>query len=344
MSETLELTVPDDAHLHLRDGDALRITVPATAKVFARAVVMPNLSSPVTTVADALDYRARILAAAGPGTAFDPRMALYLTDAMSSDEIQRAADSPHMVACKLYPQGATTNSEFGVADLEALYPVFEAMQAAHLPLLIHGEATDPDVDVFDREKVFIERSLEPISERFLELPIVFEHVTTSDAVEFVKSARAGVAATITPQHILMNRNDLFAGGLRPHHYCLPVLKRSSHQLAIQQAAISGNSRFFLGTDSAPHSKSSKERDCGCAGCFSAPAALPLYAEAFEQLGALERLEDFASRFAAEFYGWPLNDSTLSLSRKPWKVPERLDYAEGEQIVPYWAGRPLNWQL
>ena len=344
MTETIQLTRPDDAHLHLRDGAALRTTVPASARVFARAVVMPNLGQPVTTVAEALAYRERILAEVPSGVEFDPRMALYLTDQTSSEEIKRASEAEHVVACKLYPQGATTNSEFGVEDLDAMAPVFDAMQKHHVPLLVHGEATDPAIDVFDREKVFIERSLQPITEQFAALRIVFEHATTRDAIQFVESARAGIAATITPQHLLMNRNDLFAGGLQPHNYCLPVLKRSEHQAALQAAATSGDPRFFLGTDSAPHPRTAKERSCGCAGCFSAPAALALYAQLFDQLGALEKLDNFASRFAAEFYGWPRNGEELALLKKPWTVPARLDFTEGEEIIPYWAGRPLDWQV
>jgi len=344
MTETLQLTRPDDAHLHLRDGAALRTTVPASARVFARAVVMPNLGQPVTTVAEALAYRERILAEVPAGMEFDPRMALYLTDQTSPDEIKLASEAEHIVACKLYPQGATTNSEFGVEDLDALAPVFDAMQEHQVPLLVHGEATDPEIDVFDREKVFIERSLEPITEQFAALRVVFEHVTTSDAIQFVESARAGLAATITPQHLLMNRNDLFAGGLQPHNYCLPVLKRSEHQAALQAAATSGDPRFFLGTDSAPHPRTAKERSCGCAGCFSAPAALPLYAQLFDRLGALDKLDDFASRFAADFYGWPRNTEELTLHRQAWTVPASLEFTDGEDIVPYWAGEQLDWKV
>ncbi|MFT5285344.1 MAG: dihydroorotase [Planctomycetota bacterium] len=344
MSHTIRLRIPDDAHLHLRDGAALAYTVPASANTFARVVVMPNLGKPVTTVAEALAYRARILAEVPRGSDFDPLMALYLTERMNAEEIRRAADSPKVLACKLYPHGATTNSDSGVEDLETLFPVFEAMQRFDLPLLVHGEATDVTVDIFDREKAFIDRSLEPISDRFPDLRIVFEHVTTADAVQFVEQARPGIAATITPQHLLMNRNDLFENGLQPHNYCLPVLKRQTHQLALRKAVQSGSSKFFLGTDSAPHARLTKERSCGCAGCYSAPAALPLYAQVFDELGALDHLNAFASQHAASFYGWALNAGEIQLKRESWTVPASLPFADEDTIVPFWADRELRWQI
>lgn len=343
MSDSLTLTRPDDWHVHLRDGDALEVTVMATARHFGRAIVMPNLAVPVTSVELAEAYRERILAQLEPGTAFDPLMTLYLTDATRPEEIRRAADSSFVHACKLYPSGATTNSAAGVTSLAAIAPALEAMQEQDLPLLVHGEETQPSIDVFDRELAFIQRSLPVLVERYPRLRIVFEHITTAEAVEFVRAARPGVAATLTPQHLLMNRNDLFAGGLRPHHYCLPVLKRKNHQEALQAAAISGDPRFFLGTDSAPHAQSAKESACGCAGCYSAPHALALYAQFFESMGALGRLEGFASHFGADFYGLPRHTESVTLRREPWRVPESCDYLEGQAIVPYWAGRPLEWR-
>lgn len=343
MSETLSLARPDDWHLHLRDGEALGVTVNATAASFGRAIVMPNLVPPVTTVELAEAYRGRILAALEPGLSLEPLMTLYLTDNTSADEIRRAASSASVVACKLYPSGATTNSDAGVTSMQAIEPALEAMQEHDLPLLVHGEVTEPTIDVFDREQAFIDRELGPLVERYPKLRVVFEHITTAGAAEFVMGAREGVAATLTPQHLLMNRNDLFRGGLRPHNYCLPVLKRRTHQEALQGAAISGNPRFFLGTDSAPHATSAKESACGCAGCFSAPFAMPLYAQFFEAMDALERLEDFASHFGPDFYGLPRNSERLTLKRDPWTVPERLDYPGGEEIVPYWAGCQLDWR-
>ena len=358
MSEVIELLRPDDWHVHLRDGAALRFTVPPTARVFQRAVVMPNLSEPVTTVAAALAYRQRILAAV-PDAArgFEPLMTLYLTGDTTPAEIRAAAAEPAVVACKLYPAGATTNSAAGVSNLEALNPVFEAMQATDLPLLVHGESIDPSVDVFDREAVFIERSLAPLCERFEGLRVVFEHITTAEAADFVLGARAGLAATLTPQHLLMNRNDLFQGGLRPHHYCLPVLKRDTHQAALARAVLSGSPRFFLGTDSAPHARGAKQSDCGCAGCFSAPAALELYAEFFARHAALERLEPFASHHGADFYGLPRNTAQVVLEPETWRVPSSLPFSTeagagaadahpelADTIVPYWADRELRWRL
>lgn len=344
MTDHLELTRPDDWHLHLRDGEALAATVPATAGVFRRAIVMPNLVPPVTTVEAALAYRERILAAAPGGSGFEPLMTLYLTDNTTPEEIRRAAACEHVHAVKLYPAGATTNSDSGVTDLEGLAPVLEALEETGLPLLVHGEVTRGEVDVFDRERVFLEERLAPTVERFAGLRVVFEHITTAEAAAFVEDAREGVAATITPQHLLMNRGDLFAGGLQPHHYCLPVLKRRHHQEALQRAATSGSPRFFLGSDSAPHARSRKEAPCGCAGCYSAPFALQLYALAFDELGALDRLEGFASHHGADWYGLPRNTERVRLRRAEGLVPERLDYLAGDPIVPYWAGRPIGWEL
>ena len=342
MTDRLTLTRPDDWHLHLRDAEALAVTVPPTAAVFTRAVVMPNLTPPVRTVADALAYRARIVEAAGDAR-FEPLMTLYLTEGTTPEDIAQAAASPHVVAVKLYPAGATTNSEAGVRELSAIAPVLAALEEHDVPLLVHGESIDPLVDVFDREAVFIERTLAPLCRAHPKLRVVFEHITTAAAVAFVEGARAGVAATITPQHLLMNRNHLFEGGLRPHRYCLPVLKRASDQEALARAACSGNPRFFLGTDSAPHSRASKESACGCAGCFSSPAALPLYAEFFDRAGALERLEDFASHHGADFYRLPRNGERITLERRTQRVPAVLDYPGGA-IVPFWAGGELAWSL
>ncbi|MBX3727091.1 MAG: dihydroorotase [Xanthomonadales bacterium] len=343
MTDRLILTRPDDWHLHLRDGDLLAATVAPTAAVFGRAIVMPNLLPPVTTTAQAQAYRARILAAAPAGSGFEPLMTLYLTEATTAAEIATARASGIVHGAKLYPAGATTNSQSGVADVRRIWPLLAAMQEADLPLLVHGEVTDAQVDVFDREAVFIERHLAPIVEAFPALRVVFEHVTTADAVAFVQQARPGVAATVTPQHLLMNRNDLFAGGLRPHHWCLPVLKRRRHQEALRTAVASGDPRFFLGSDSAPHARRDKESACGCAGCYSAPAALPLYAQVFEELGCLDRLEAFASHHGADFYGLPRNTGRIVLERSGWTVPDELPFGAGG-IVPYWAGRPLQWRV
>jgi dihydroorotase len=344
VTDLLELTRPDDWHLHLRDGAALAATVPATARVFRRAIVMPNLVPPVTTVADALAYRARILEHAPAGSGFEPLMTLYLTDDTTPDEIRRAAASEHVHAVKLYPAGATTNSDSGVTDFAGLAPVLEALEETGLPLLVHGEVTRSEVDVFDRERVFLEERLAPTVERFPGLRVVFEHITTAEAAAFVEGAREGVAATITPQHLLMNRGDLFAGGLQPHNYCLPVLKRRHHQEALLRAATSGSPRFFLGSDSAPHARSRKESPCGCAGCYSAPYALQLYALAFDGAGALDRLEGFASHHGADWYGLPRNTERVRLRRAEAPVPASLDYLAEEPIVPYWAGRSAGWEL
>ncbi|MEX0958282.1 MAG: dihydroorotase [Burkholderiales bacterium] len=341
--ERLTLTRPDDWHLHLRDGDALRAVVAHTARRFARAIVMPNLRPPVRTTAEADAYRQRILDALPPGSTFEPLMTLYLTDNTQPEEIRRAKASGMVHAVKYYPAGATTNSESGVTDIRKCFAVFEAMREAGLPLLVHGEVTDPGIDIFDREQVFIERELAPLVRRFPQLRVSMEHITTSQAVEFVKEAPASVAATITAHHLLLNRNALFQGGMRPHHFCLPVLKREVHRRALVDAAISGNPKFFLGTDSAPHARDTKETDCGCAGVYTAHAALELYAEAFEDAGALDRLEGFASFFGADFYKQPRNREKVVLEKREWAVPARLAYGGGE-LVPLRAGGSIRWKL
>lgn len=342
--QSLEITLPDDWHLHLRDGEALHYTVPATSRCFARAIVMPNLSPPVETVAQAEAYRDRILGHVPAGGRFEPLMTLYLTGRTGVEQIRAAAASPAVHACKLYPAGATTNSAAGVRDLSGLYPALEQMEKEDLPLLVHGEVTSPEIDIFDRERVFIDRHLAPVQRRFPGLRIVFEHITTADAVEFVLATPATVAATITPQHLLFNRNDLLVGGIRPHLYCLPVLKAQRDQDALQQAAVSGNAKFFLGTDSAPHARGDKESACGCAGCYSAPVALELYATVFERLGALDRLEAFAAHFGADFYRLPRNRERIRLERTDDTVPQRLPYAGDGEIIPLAAGSRLDWRV
>jgi dihydroorotase len=339
----LALTRPDDWHLHLRDGAALQSVVAHSAAQFARAIVMPNLKPPVATVAEALAYRERILAALPPEAGFEPLMTLYLTEATAPDEIRRAAETPGVAALKLYPAGATTNSEAGVNSLEAVYPALEAMQKHGLPLLVHGETTDPAIDIFDREAAFIDRQLAPMTARFPALRVVLEHVTTGEGVAFVRDSGPQVAATLTAHHLLYNRNALLAGGVRPHFYCLPVLKRESHRLALLAAATSGNPKFFLGTDSAPHPRSQKESACGCAGCYTAHAALELYAEAFESAGALDRLEAFASFHGPDFYGLPRNRGQVVLERAEWRVPASLPFGE-ERLIPLRAGERLAWRL
>ena len=341
--DTLTLTRPDDWHLHVRDGAALRAVVPHSARQFARAIIMPNLRPPVTTTEQALAYRRRILEAVPPGLDFQPLMTLYLTDQTSPAEISRARASGHIVAGKLYPAGATTNSDAGVTDIRKIAPVLEAMQAQGLLLLVHGEVTDPAVDVFDREAVFIERVLIPLIRDFPALKIVMEHITTQDAADFVRDAPATVAATLTAHHLLYNRNALFQGGIRPHYYCLPILKRERHRQALIQAATSDNPKFFLGTDSAPHPRSGKETACGCAGCYTAHAALELYAEVFATAGALDRLEAFASFHGPDFYGLPRNSGTLTLRRQPTPVPESFPFG-AEDLIPLRAGETLNWRL
>jgi dihydroorotase len=343
-ADTLTLTRPDDWHLHLRDGAALAAVLPDTARRFARAIVMPNLKPPVTTVAQAAAYRERILAALPAGLDFTPLMTLYLTDATPAAEIERARESGFVHAVKLYPAGATTHSDAGVTDLARCRAALARMEALGLPLLVHGEVTDPAVDVFDREAVFVERVLAPLLRDFPDLKLVLEHVTTREGVDFVRAQGGNVAATLTAHHLLLNRNSLFVGGIRPHHYCLPVLKREAHRQALLAAATSGSPKFFLGTDSAPHARGTKEAACGCAGCYTAHAAIELYAEAFAAAGALARLEGFASHHGADFYGLPRNRGTLTLRREPWTVPATLPYADGDALVPLRAGETVAWRL
>ncbi|MFW5910169.1 MAG: dihydroorotase [Thiohalospira sp.] len=342
-SQRLTLPRPDDWHLHLRDGAILEAVAGHTAATFARAIIMPNLKPPVTTTALATEYRERILAALPAGSDFQPLMTLYLTDNTEPAEIDRAADSGLVFGVKLYPAGATTHSDAGVTDLTALTPTLERMAERGLPLLIHGEVTDPAVDIFDRETVFIERVLIPLRARVPALRIVLEHITTRQAAEWVRAADDDVAATITPQHLLHNRNDLLVGGIRPHRYCLPILKREEHRQAVVDAATSGSPKFFAGTDSAPHPRGAKESACGCAGIYSAPLALPLYAEAFEAAGALDRLGDFVGGFGADFYGLPRNRETVELVRESWTAPAAYPAGE-EAIVPLRAGEELAWQV
>ena len=340
----ITLTRPDDWHLHLRDGAALAAVLPHSAHQFARAIVMPNLRPPVTTVRAAADYRQRILAALPEGSDFQPLMTLYLTDNTPADEIRRAAQSGFVHAVKLYPAGATTNSDAGVSDLARCDAALAQMERIGMPLLVHGEVTDPAVDIFDREAVFIDTVLAPLLARHPALRVVFEHVTTKDAVQFVDSAGDNVAATITAHHLLYNRNAILVGGVRPHYYCLPVLKRETHRQALLAAATSGSPKFFLGTDSAPHARGAKETACGCAGCYTAHAALELYAEAFASVGALDRLEGFASFHGADFYRLTRNRGTLTLCATRWQLPSAYAYADGETLVPLRAGEALAWQL
>ena len=340
--DTLSLRRPDDWHLHLRDGAALAAVLPATARQFARAIVMPNLKPPVTTAADAVAYRQRILAALPASLRFQPLMTLYLTDNTPPEEIARAK-AAGVVALKLYPAGATTNSAAGVTDLRKTYKTLEAMQRAGLLLLVHGEVTDPDVDIFDREAVFIDEVMQPLRHDFPALKVVFEHITTADAAQYVAEAGDHTAATITAHHLLYNRNALFMGGLRPHYYCLPVLKKERHRQALVKAATSGSEKFFLGTDSAPHAAQLKEQSVCGAGCYTAPAALELYAEAFEAAGALNKLEAFASLHGPAFYGLPVNEERVMLRRQPWQLPESLPFGDA-LIKPLRAGDTLNWKL
>jgi len=341
--DEITLIRPDDWHLHLRDGAHLRAVLADTARRFARAIVMPNLKPPVTTTALALAYRDRILSALPADADFEPLMTLYLTDSMRPQEIERAKASGAVRAVKYYPAGATTHSEAGVSEVQRCYATLQAMADAGLPLLIHGEVSDPQVDVFDREKVFLDRVLTPLAERFPRLRIVLEHITTSDAVQFVEQAPDNVAATVTAHHLLLNRNAIFQGGLRPHHYCLPVLKREEHRLALVRAVTSGSPKFFLGTDSAPHARHTKEHACGCAGVYTAHAGIELYAEAFAAAGALDRLEAFASCHGADFYGLPRNTTRVTLRRSAWRVPEELAYGE-DRLVPLRAGESVAWTL
>jgi len=344
LSTELRITRPDDWHVHLRDGAALRDTVADLARYCGRVIVMPNLTPPVTTTAQAQAYRERILAALQPcARRFEPLLVLYLTDNTSAEEIAAAKASGIVYAAKLYPAGATTNSASGVTDLQRIYPALAAMQKHGLPLLVHGEVTDSEIDIFDREKAFIDRHLRVIVRDFPGLKVVLEHITTADAVDFVSEAPATVGATITAHHLLYNRNHMLAGGIRPHFYCLPILKRGSHQQALIRAATSGNPKFFLGTDSAPHARNKKEAACGCAGSYTAHAAIELYAEAFEQAGALPRLEAFASFFGADFYGLPRNQDQITLRRREWTVPEQLSLG-GETLVPLRAGEQIVWQV
>ena len=340
--DTLTLTRPDDWHLHVRDGAVLDTVVPHTAAQFGRAIIMPNLKPPVTTAAQALAYKQRILAAVPPGMAFEPLMTLYLTDNLAPAEIARAK-AAGVVACKLYPAGATTNSDAGVTDLRKIYPVLEAMQREGVLLLVHGEVTSPDIDLFDREAVFIDQQLAPLRRDFPELKIVMEHITTKEAAQYVAGGDRFLAATITAHHLLYNRNALFTGGIRPHYYCLPVLKRETHRQALVAAATGGSPKFFLGTDSAPHPAHLKEHATGCAGCYTAHAALEMYAEAFDAVGAIDKLEGFASFFGADFYGLPRNSGSVTLKRESWTPPESFTFGEAE-LKPLRSGEPLAWTL
>ena len=342
MTQTIQLTQPDDWHLHVRDGEALRVVVPHTAAQFGRAIIMPNLRPPVTTTEAALAYKARIQAAVPEGVPFEPLMTLYLTDKLPADEIQRARDAG-IVAVKLYPAGATTNSDAGVTDLRKTYATLEAMQRAGMPLLVHGEVTSPEIDLFDREAVFIDTQLIPLRRDFPELKIVFEHITTREAAQYVQEADRFLAATLTAHHLLFNRNAIFTGGIRPHYYCLPVLKRETHRLALVEAATSGSSKFFLGTDSAPHPAHLKEHASGCAGCYTAHAAIEMYAEVFDAVGALDQLEGFASFHGADFYGLPRNTGTITLKREAWTPPESFAFGEAT-LKPLRSGEALPWKL
>jgi dihydroorotase len=340
---SLTITRPDDWHLHLRDGATMASVLPHTARQFGRAIVMPNLKPPVTTVAAAQAYRERILAALPQGMAFEPLMTLYLTNNTSPDEIRRAAETDFVHAVKLYPAGATTNSDAGVTDLANCYKVLEVMQEVGMPFLVHGEVTDQDIDLFDREAVFIERIMRPLRKSFPALNIVFEHITTKDAAQYVAEAEGPIAATITAHHLLYNRNEIFKGGIRPHYYCLPVLKREEHRLALVTAATSGDERFFLGTDSAPHAQGAKEAACGCAGCYTALHAMELYAEAFQRAGALDKLEAFASLNGPAFYGLEPNQDKITLQREQWTLPESLPFGD-QQVIPLNAGEIINWKM
>jgi dihydroorotase len=341
--QQLTITRPDDWHLHLRDGALMQSVLPDTARQFARAVVMPNLRPPVTSTALALEYRARIIGALPQGVTFEPLMTLYLTDNTSAQEIREAKSSGVVHAVKLYPAGATTNSDAGVTDIRKTYAALAEMQRCGMPLLVHGEVTDHNIDVFDREAVFIERVMQPLLKDLPELRVAFEHITTKDAAEFVTAAPDNIAATLTPQHLLYNRNAMLVGGIRPHFYCLPILKRETHREALVKAATSGNPKFFLGTDSAPHAQHTKENACGCAGCYSAHTAIELYAEAFDMVGALDKLEGFASFHGADYYRLPRNTGTITLRREDWQVPASVGFGE-HQLVPLRAGETMKWKL
>ena len=343
MTQTLTIRRPDDWHLHLRDGDMLKLVAPYTARQFRRAIIMPNLVPPVTTIAAASAYRDRIRAAAGADSDFEPLMTAYLTDAIDPDEVAEGFEDGVFTACKLYPAGATTNSDSGVTDIRNIDAVLARMAEIGMPLLVHGEVVSPDIDIFDRERVFLERILAPTLERFPDLKVVLEHITTSDSVAFVKAGGARIAATITAHHLRIDRNDMLVGGIRPHMYCLPVAKRRRHKEALRETVTTGDPKFFLGTDSAPHARHAKESACGCAGIFSAPAALESYAETFEELGCLDKLEGFASEHGPRFYGLPLNAGTLTLERTGLDVPAAID-PDGEDVTPFHASERLNWRL
>ncbi|BEM27620.1 dihydroorotase [Serratia marcescens] len=341
--QVLKIRRPDDWHIHLRDDEMLKTVVPYTSQVFGRAIVMPNLVPPVTTVAAACAYRDRILAAVPQDHNFTPLMTCYLTNSLAASELVNGFEQGVFTAAKLYPANATTNSSHGVSDVTGIYPLFEQMQKIGMPLLIHGEVTDPAVDIFDREARFIEQVMEPIRQQFPELKIVFEHITTKEAAQYVQAGNRFLGATITPQHLMFNRNHMLVGGIRPHLFCLPILKRNVHQEALRQAVASGSDRFFLGTDSAPHLKHRKESSCGCAGCFNAPNAIPAYAAVFEQLGALEHFEAFCSLNGPRFYGLPLNEDFIELQRVPTTQPEEIALGN-ESVIPFLAGETLNWSL
>lgn len=341
--DQITIIKPDDWHLHVRDGETLKDVVPATAKQFARAIIMPNLKPPVTTVDKAIAYRQRILDVIPSGIEFNPLMTLYLTDNISAEDIHAAVANPHMYAVKYYPAGATTNSDSGVSDLTNTYHAIEVMEETGLPLLIHGEVTDPTVDIFDREAVFIETVLIPLLQRFPKLRVVLEHITTQQAAEFIQATADNIAATVTPQHLLMNRNAIFKGGINPHNYCLPVLKREKHRIALLESVMAGSHKFFLGTDSAPHARTAKESSCGCAGIYSAPCALELYAEIFDEANALDKLEGFASINGPRFYQLPQNTQTITLVRKPWTLADHFPFGD-ETIIPVRAGETINWSI
>jgi dihydroorotase len=341
--DNISIILPDDWHLHLRDNQALKTTVPAAARGFGRGVIMPNLTPPVTQVADAAAYRERIMAQRPKGSTWEPLMVLYLTDNTTADEIRAAKDCGFIHGCKYYPAGATTNSASGVTDLSKMSPVFEAMQDVGMVLQLHGEVTSANIDIFDREAVFIDRHLRGMTQQFPDLKIVLEHITTQQGADFVLEANDNVAASITPQHLLYNRNHMLVGGIRPHLFCLPILKRDTHQQALVNAATSGNTKFFLGTDSAPHAQGAKESACGCAGCFSHHAAIELYAEVFGQAGAMDKLEAFASTNGPDFYGLPRNSSSIVLKKQQWQLPDSLPF-EDTQIIPLGAGTTLNWKI
>lgn len=343
MSDTLTLHRPDDWHVHLRDGDMLKDVVNYTARQFARAIVMPNLKPPVSTISAGRAYRARIMDALEPGLDFTPLLTCYLTDDIAASEVISGHTQDVFTACKLYPANATTNSAHGVTDIRHIYPVLEAMQKAGMPLLVHGEVTDSEIDIFDREAVFIDTVMTPLLKDMPELKVVFEHITTSNAVDFVNEGHANIGATITPHHLEFNRNAIFEGGIRPHNYCLPIAKRESHRKALRRAATSGSARFFLGTDTAPHTVHAKESACGCAGIFNAPHAIESYAKVFSEENAMDKLEGFASLHGPKFYGLPVNEAKITLSRKPQNVPEKLTLS-GAQIIPFHAGKTLEWSI